>query len=240
MKYKSLVVYTFFLALFFPAGVVHAATYGSSTYGSGTYGNGTSTTTTTSSETHTNTTFTPTCSGASPSSAPNLFQVDRSSTKATLYFAPAGNPNNHYVIAYGPENNMIYGVKFDQSPVPYALTYTVNLLDPKTGYAFRIRGGNGCATGEWSSTVVTRKNTVKNRIVSYYPGFAPRIKYIFAPLTKSQPVATASEPKKVIKGTEKTSHLKSGTLPKQVNVLALISDVQHWFDSLTNLMKDPT
>lgn len=156
MDYKRV----FFIALLVGAtglnGSVLATTYGGNQYGRGVY-SGTETTQTAG---PTNTTGTPVCDKQAPSYAPHLFQIDRTSQKATLYFAPAGNPHDRYVIAYGSsEKNIQFGVEFAQRSVPSALKYTINQLDPKQNYFFRIRAGNACMPGTWSGGILTKKNT---------------------------------------------------------------------------------
>jgi flagellar basal body rod protein FlgG len=41
-------------------------------------------------------------------------------------------------------------VKFDKGYYDGVIDYTVNDLTPNTKYYFKVRAGNGCATGVWS------------------------------------------------------------------------------------------
>ena len=116
------------------------------------------------------TTNAPVCNDAKPASAPNLFQINTASSTAKLFFAPAGNPVNKYFVAYGPKpENLIYGVEFPQGYSSGVLSYQINLLKPSTTYYFKIRGGNGCMPGEWSSLLKARTGFSKTIINSYYP-----------------------------------------------------------------------
>ncbi len=109
------------------------------------------------------------CGDASPSFAPNLFQITRKKSSATLYYAPAGNPVNKYYISYGPtENNLIHGLETSGSGNGVQ-TAVVNKLSNR-GFVFKVRGGNGCASGAWSRPLYVGTASRK-----YYPAPLPRI-----------------------------------------------------------------
>lgn len=99
----------------------------------------------------------PRCSQIPPSSAPDLFQIDASSTSAALFFAPAGNPYSNYVVSYGySSGDERFGTQFDLSNWPGVRGYLIQDLEPNTTYYFKIRAGNGCAAGEWSDYMSIR------------------------------------------------------------------------------------
>ncbi len=85
--------------------------------------------------------------------APNLYQVDRASTKATLYFTPVNtNSNGKYIIGYGTNQEVEQNsVTFSPGRSTGAIAYTINDLLPGSKYYFRVRAGNDCSTGPWSS-----------------------------------------------------------------------------------------
>lgn len=96
----------------------------------------------------------PTCSYTAPYSAPHLFQITTNQTQATLYFTPIMENISYYFIAYGyTPGDVRFGASYDYGPYPGVVNYTVNMLAPGTTYYFTVRGGNGCATGPWSSSV---------------------------------------------------------------------------------------
>jgi len=99
----------------------------------------------------------PTCNNTKPSSSPNLYQIDTTSTTAIIYFSPAGNPVNKYYISFGTGSNAEgNGIEFNKNFTTGAVSYAINLLSPNTTYYFKVRGGNGCATGDWSSIKSTK------------------------------------------------------------------------------------
>lgn len=126
----------------------------------------TSTTTTTSS---TSSPSAPVCNDTKPASSPNLFQIDITSSSARLYFAPAHNPVGKYFISYGLTNTAEgYGVEYNQGSSTGVLSYTINLLKPNTTYYFKVRGGNGCMTGDWSGTLGVKTTSSKFTNKSFY------------------------------------------------------------------------
>src|SRR6266403_4196217 len=86
---------------------------------------------------------------------PLLYQIDRSPTKATLYFTPVGNDQvQNYTI--------IYGLKAEEERysiiVPYgvstgAITYTINDLLPGVQYFYKVNGNTACTSSPWSNWV---------------------------------------------------------------------------------------
>jgi hypothetical protein len=107
------------------------------------------------------------CGNQKPTSSSNLYEIDTTSTTATLYFSPVGKPYSDFYINYGVGNNVEqYSSSFSLSDSLGAIKYTINYLNPKTTYAFKVRAGNGCAGGEWSNIITAQttsgKNTKKN------------------------------------------------------------------------------
>jgi hypothetical protein len=142
-------------AVFFAVAIlpVHAASYGEGTYGSGEYNVGEETptpipTTDTSSSSSAGA---PVCNDTKPSKAPWLYGASaKSKTSILLQFTEAGDPVSEYVLEYGTESGKY---QFATSGIggKGTTSYLVESLSPNTTYYFRVRGGNGCATGEWSN-----------------------------------------------------------------------------------------
>ena len=96
----------------------------------------------------------PVCGKTPPYSAPHLFQINTTQTEATLYFTPIKNDISYYFIAYGfTPGDLRFGTSFEWGPYDGVIDHSVGMLTPGTKYYFQIRGGNGCATGPWSSSV---------------------------------------------------------------------------------------
>ncbi len=156
--------------------VAFADTYGSGNYGACDYGTGCTSTsvgsTISSAITSAGNTISAFfCSNQAPSSAPNLYEIDVTSTTATIYFSPAGRPYDNHYISYGQGNDSEgYGIDLSTSQSPGALFYKIQQLSPNTIYTFKVRGGNGCKPGPWSNrmTVQTRGRGV-TAFVKFYP-----------------------------------------------------------------------
>jgi len=107
------------------------------------------------------TTQPPTCSAQKPGTkAPWLYgAIPKGPNSIELYFTEADDPVDHYAIEYGLKpGQYIYGV--GDIGKKGLRTYTVQALQAKTQYYFRVRAGNGCATGAWSNEInaVTTSN----------------------------------------------------------------------------------
>ncbi|MEK7177441.1 MAG: fibronectin type III domain-containing protein, partial [Patescibacteria group bacterium] len=130
----------------------------------------------TSSSSGTSAPTTPGCSNQSPDHSPDLFQIDTSKSNAKLFFTPVNNAVDYYYIAYGfTEGDERFGVKFDKGYYDGVIDYTVNELAPNTSYYFRVRAGNGCATGAWSNWMLAKTDG----------GFAKDVKEAVIEPTKS-------------------------------------------------------
>ena len=111
------------------------------------------------------------CSDPAPNGAPHLFQINTTSTTATLYFAPAGSPYSSFYVAFGNgAADEGYGGGFNHGYSQGALSYTVYLLSPGTTYTFKVRAGNGCTAGRWSADMsVKTLGRYSRGTVMYYP-----------------------------------------------------------------------
>jgi len=69
-----------------------------------------------------------------------------------LYFTDASAPFDHYSLSYGTASgNAQFGV--DRFGGAGTRTELVSALSPTTTYYFKLRAGNGCATGPWSNEI---------------------------------------------------------------------------------------
>lgn len=86
-------------------------------------------------------------------SAPNLYQVNRtSSTSATLYFTPLNDSIKSYIVDYGlSSGDRRYSVKFDYGQSSGAIAYTINGLDPAFHYYYTVSAISDCSQSPWSN-----------------------------------------------------------------------------------------
>lgn len=175
----------------------HAAAYGVGSYGCGKYGVGCSPTpipadnsnnsnnSNNSSGNGSSSSNSGSCSNQAPTSTPDLFQVNTTGTKATLYFAPAGMPYDNYVIRFGPTaNNLLYSAAFSRGFAGGVIYYTVNELNLNTTYYFQVRAGNGCMPGNWGNIVSARTTgSIKSTAIYYRSlgGFVKSLVNTFTP-----------------------------------------------------------
>jgi hypothetical protein len=143
------------LSLLFILGIsssVFAAPYGSGKYSSGKYGVGTDTAVT--GNNGTPKPSTPVCTTLPPGDkSPWLYAaVPKDGNSILLYFTEASDPVDHYVLEFGTKSGE-YPYGSTDIGGKGTRTYLVSYLLPNTKYYFRIRGGNGCATGGWSNEI---------------------------------------------------------------------------------------
>jgi hypothetical protein len=134
-----------------------AAAYGECGYGEGKYGTGCTATTGTSdsgsSGDGSSTPSAPSCTALAPSSAPWLYgAIAQDGNSILLYFTDASDPVDSYALEFGTESgNYQWGAT--NIGGKGLRTYLVQSLLPNKTYYFRVRGGNGCATGAWSNEI---------------------------------------------------------------------------------------
>ncbi|MBI2103899.1 fibronectin type III domain-containing protein [Candidatus Woesebacteria bacterium] len=124
----------------------------------------------------------PVCSDTTPASSPTITSINTGTTSATLNFTPASDPVSYYALEYGTQTGS-YQYGASNIGDKNTRSYTVNYLSPQTKYYFRVRGGNGCMPGPWSSeTSATTLVTFRYPIIT--PAPTP------TPTPKPQPVIT--------------------------------------------------
>lgn len=96
------------------------------------------------------------CSDQAPGNkVPWLYgAIAQDSSSVLLYFTEADNPVNKYVLKYGTKSgDYPYGVQDMGINSRGPMTFLVKSLSPNTTYYFKVRGGNGCAVGNWSNEI---------------------------------------------------------------------------------------
>jgi hypothetical protein len=90
------------------------------------------------------------CGTSVPSGTPDLFQIDVQATSATVHFTPVSG-SDYYFIAFGHmSGDKQYGANIG-SGGDGVQSFKINFLAPNTSYTFVVRGGSGCAPGEWGN-----------------------------------------------------------------------------------------
>jgi hypothetical protein len=111
----------------------------------------------------------PGCSNQSPKGKLDLFEIRTNGKSATLFFTPpSSNFSNIYVAFSRKPDVWEYGVEYSQQNTLGVMNYTINLLKPNTKYYFKVRTGNGCATGEWSNTMQVKTTNSTKSIKKFY------------------------------------------------------------------------
>ena len=107
----------------------------------------------------------PGCADQKPVGAPDLFQIDTGSDFATLYFTPI-KPVSEYVVSFNEHSGTFKSTQTDG-----VVKITINFLIPNSQYTFKVRAGNGCATGDWSNskTIVTTVTPARQFIIGHDP-----------------------------------------------------------------------
>ncbi|MFA6518582.1 MAG: LamG-like jellyroll fold domain-containing protein [Candidatus Shapirobacteria bacterium] len=108
----------------------------------------------------------PTCNNQTPGSkAPHLYGASANNQNSiTLYFSGADLPFDHYDLSFGLKSGEY---SFGATNLPKDISqYQANNLSSNTTYYFKIRPGNGCATGNWSNEIsaTTMSNISLNQI----------------------------------------------------------------------------
>ncbi|HLE49236.1 MAG TPA: right-handed parallel beta-helix repeat-containing protein [Patescibacteria group bacterium] len=93
------------------------------------------------------------CNDSAPTSAPWLYAATVKGKDAILLqFTQAKDPVSEYVVEYGEESGKYVYAMADIGGKG-TTSYTVGYLQPNKIFYFRVRAGNGCATGLWSNEI---------------------------------------------------------------------------------------
>lgn len=102
----------------------------------------------------TSTASAPSCGDTEPGAkAPWLYgAIAQDGNSMLLYFTEAGDPVDKYVLQFGIKSGEYSWGSTDIGGKGTG-TYLVQSLSPNTTYYFRVRAGNGCASGPWSNEI---------------------------------------------------------------------------------------
>ncbi len=111
----------------------------------------------------------PKCEDAKPSDTPRIRKVEVFSNRIKISTTSVAYDNSYYFIAFGfKDGDERFGVQFPYGPTPHHwVNYFINDLAPSTTYYFKVRGGNGCKPGNWS-TSVKAKTPVRGSQTYYF------------------------------------------------------------------------
>ncbi len=148
------------------------------------------------------------CTAGSINEKVDLFQINTTTSTATLYFAPLPT-TNHYFISFSTKPwAEEYGAEVELAREGVQ-KFTVNLLKPNTQYYFKVRGREGCKVGQWSG-IVRAVTMAKNR-----RGLG--IFYKNSPVSPSTRNATVRN-KSVVAPVKNTETIQVDTTPKPTPV----------------------
>lgn len=111
----------------------------------------------------------PKCTDAKPSDTPRIRKIEAFPNRIKISTTSVEYNNSYYFIAFGFENgDERFGVQFPYGVTPHHwVNYFVNELAPSTTYYFKVRGGNGCKPGNWS-TSVKAKTPTRGSLIYYF------------------------------------------------------------------------
>jgi hypothetical protein len=117
----------------------------------------------------------PQCSDAKPATIPDLFELRTNGAQAKMFFTPISNTNSFFISFSTKPNAEEHGAQVTLAREGVQ-NFTVNMLKPNTTYYFKVRGQNGCTTGEWSNIMKVKTGAKK---VTKWKSF-----YRYGPITK--------------------------------------------------------
>lgn len=103
----------------------------------------------------------PSCSDTKPFGMADLFQINRTQNSATLFFTPVNDHVINYHVIYGfwqgDERFGQVGAVVTKEQNSGVQSITINSLDSRANYWFKVIPVNGCATGDWSNWLETKR-----------------------------------------------------------------------------------
>jgi uncharacterized repeat protein (TIGR02543 family) len=100
------------------------------------------------------------CTNSKPLFVSDLFEIRADSNSAKLFFTPQADTSDYYVSFSEKINAEEHGgfVSLTREGVQ---SETIYFLKPNTVYYVKIRGQNGCMSGDWSNTMKFKTNYAK-------------------------------------------------------------------------------
>jgi hypothetical protein len=124
----------------------------------------------------------PSCNDSKPIGISDLFQNDITGTTAKLFFTPLSDTNTYYISFSTNPNAEEHGEKVTLLREGVQ-SHTVYKLKPNTIYYFKVRGQNGCMSGEWSTILKAKTSSGSSGKLFKYYKYGP-VNQITAKITK--------------------------------------------------------
>ena len=106
----------------------------------------------------------PSCDEPGPAKGPDLFELKTVKGKVTLYYSPGSSRTTGYAVLYGfKKGDERFGAL--TSPLNNnsgIQNFTINDLDPKKTYYFKVAATSKCSISEWSNWVPVQANKKKS------------------------------------------------------------------------------
>ena len=120
------------------------------------------------------------CSDSQPIHAPDLFQINTTSTTASLYFTSVSQQVSDYVIAFGySSGDQRFGGAIGNNVREGVILYSVQSLSPNTTYYLKVRAQNGCMPGEWSNEMSFTTSRLQGGEQVFYKNFTSQVLSVF-------------------------------------------------------------
>jgi|GEM_PF-1377490 len=114
------------------------------------------------------------CTDSKPLFISNLFQINTTKNTTKIFFSPQADTNKYY-ISFSSKNSNAEEHGEEVTLLKEGVqSHTIYNLKPNTIYYIKVRGQNGCMTGDWSnilkfktdSKVYYKNSTISNKITS--------------------------------------------------------------------------
>ncbi|MFA5025919.1 MAG: S8 family serine peptidase [Candidatus Shapirobacteria bacterium] len=119
----------------------------------------------------------PRCNDRIPLTAPDLFRISTKKGSATIVYTPVNEQITGYAVMYGHKKGderyaaMISPLHNNQGEQ----SFTINKLNPKTTYYFKVTAYNGCVSGPWSDWIPAKADR-RREIHKYKTVFKNKIR----------------------------------------------------------------
>lgn len=111
----------------------------------------------------------PKCQDNKPSDTPRIRKIYAKPDHVILYHTSVAENNSYYYVAFGfSEGDERFGGQFNYTANQgHWTSYSIDHLSAGTTYYFKVRGGNGCKPGNWSTWVKVTTPQSGSKIFNY-------------------------------------------------------------------------
>lgn len=106
----------------------------------------------------------PRCNKSAPLSAPDLFRISTTKGSAKIVYTPVTDKITGYAVMYGlKKGDERYSAMINsQNNNQGEQSFTINQLNPKTTYYFKVAAFNDCIAGPWSEWIPAKADRKKD------------------------------------------------------------------------------